>query len=71
MGHYNTFIVRIWSDGLGDLHGNIQHVGTHDHQTFADPEQILSFIRAHLHYSPGSSEDFDSEREMPRNGPVA
>lgn len=46
--NYNTFVVRIWSDGIENLHGNIEHLATHARRAFVDPDQIEQFIKTHL-----------------------
>ncbi len=48
MSHYDTFIVRIWSNGGRALHGRIQHVSTSDQRDFRDLRRVLDFIRGHL-----------------------
>jgi hypothetical protein len=46
--NYNTFVVRIWSDGIENLHGNIEHLATHARRAFVDPDEIELFIKTHL-----------------------
>ncbi len=48
MGHYNSFIVRLWSDDHGRLHGTIEHVATRQSLVFLDLDAIPGFIRARL-----------------------
>lgn len=48
MGHYNSFIVRIWSGEQGRLRGHIEHVATRDKLIFLDPDAITEFIREHV-----------------------
>jgi hypothetical protein len=48
MGYYNSFVLRVWSDGRGTTRGTIKHVGSRDSLAFADTERILAFVRAHL-----------------------
>jgi hypothetical protein len=48
MGHYNSFVVRVWSGGPDRVRGTIEHVATRSRQTFADPSVVLDFIRNHL-----------------------
>ena len=44
MSHYDTFIVRIWSNGGHALHGRIQHVATSQQLDFRDLNLVLKFI---------------------------
>lgn len=48
MGYYNSFIIRIWSDGRGRLRGKIEHVASHESLVFLEPEKVVGFIRSHL-----------------------
>ncbi len=48
VGHYNSFIVRLWSDDHGRLHGTIEHVATRQSLVFLDLDAIPGFIRARL-----------------------
>jgi hypothetical protein len=49
MSTYNSFIVRIWSNGGRALHGRIQHVTTREQRDFRDLTQVLEFIVERLH----------------------
>lgn len=55
MGYYNSFVVRIWSDGQGRLRGKIEHVASHESLVFLEPERIVGFIRSHLNPPPGGA----------------
>ncbi len=48
VGHYNSFIVRLWSDDHGRLHGTIEHVATRQSLVFLDVDAIPGFIRSRL-----------------------
>jgi hypothetical protein len=48
MGHYNSFVVRVWSGGPGRLRGTIEHVATRSRLAFVDPSAVVDFIRSHL-----------------------
>jgi hypothetical protein len=51
MGHYNSFLVKIWTeDGENLARGYIQHVGTQEGIYFADWEKMASFMRDHLYW---------------------
>ena len=48
MGHYSSFIVRLWvepSDGL--RWGLIKHVASRDKRRFSSLEEMLEFISQH------------------------
>jgi hypothetical protein len=48
-GHYNTFVVRIWSEeAAGRLRGQIQHIATQDKGSFDCLEVMNRFVLNHL-----------------------
>ncbi len=48
MGHYNSFVVRIWTDNDGKMRGQISHVGTRESASFLDFNKMLDFLQIHL-----------------------
>jgi hypothetical protein len=49
MGDYNSFLLRIWSNGRTDeIKGFIQHVSTQESMNFVNWEKMINFINAHL-----------------------
>ena len=49
MGQYQTFIVRIWTDGTpGSTRGHIQHIASRRGKYFRDEEKMVQFIRGFL-----------------------
>jgi hypothetical protein len=45
MGHYNSFLVRIWADDNEELvRGQIQHAGTKDMVYFRTWKKMIGFI---------------------------
>ena len=49
MGHYNSFLVRIWTDkGQNLVRGHIQHVGTEEVVHFMDWNKMVDFMTDHL-----------------------
>lgn len=49
VGHYNTFVVRIWCNDQRELiRGYIQHVSTESHAYFLNLESMTGFISGHL-----------------------
>lgn len=46
MGQYQTFIIRIWTDGTASSpRGHIQHIATRRGRYFRDEEKMIQFIR--------------------------
>ncbi len=49
MGQYQTFIVRIWTDGTASsTRGHIQHIASRRGKYFRDEEKMIQFIREYL-----------------------
>ena len=49
MGRYETFIVRLWTDGESEpVRGHIQHIASRRGVYFRDAEKLLQFIGEHL-----------------------
>jgi len=49
MGQYQTFIVRIWTDGApSSTRGHIQHIASRRGKYFRDEEKMVRFIREFL-----------------------
>ena len=49
MGHYNSFLIRIWTDnGQNLVRGYIQHVGTEEVVHFMDWNKMVDFMTDHL-----------------------
>ena len=49
MGHYSTFVVKIWCDDCGDMiRGHIQHVSSREHTYFLSLDSIVNFVVSHL-----------------------
>ncbi len=46
-GHYNTFVVKIWSD-KGITRGHIQHVGGKEYIYFFSLEKMIDFMVSRL-----------------------
>jgi hypothetical protein len=64
MGHYSSFIVKVWTDETEDIaRGYIQHVGTQETRYFMDLDKIAEFILRHIHsqYSELESEQVTAE----------
>lgn len=49
MGQYQTFIVRIWTDGTASSpRGHIQHIASRRGKYFRDEAKLLRFIQEFL-----------------------
>lgn len=49
MGRYETFVVRLWTDGSEELvRGHVQHVATRRGVYFRDAVKMLEFIGEYL-----------------------
>ena len=56
MSHYNSFIVRVWTDeAMGQHRGQIQHVGTQETVYFANQNEMNEFIQSHLEPPQGNT----------------
>lgn len=62
MGHYNSFLVKVWAeDGGGPVRGHIQHVGTEDTAHFSNWEKMVEFIMNHLNWKINHDKGEDIE----------
>ena len=65
MGHYNTFIVRVWTDGEGGwTRGYIQHVNSQEKAYFTEKEKMDEFIVSHLGSPTDKSAQEDVEGDL-------
>ncbi len=49
MGHYNSFLIKVWTDdGQKLVRGHVQHVGTEEIIHFNKWEKMVDFIVNHL-----------------------
>lgn len=56
MGHYNTFVVKIWSDTGGQMtRGHVQHVLSQDLTHFRRLDGLNDFILGHLQDPAGEA----------------
>ncbi len=65
MGHYNSFLLRVWTDQHGDeIKGSVQHVGTQEIIYFTSWDKMVDFIVNHLgwHINPELNEDEEQQR---------
>ena len=56
MGHYNTFVVKIWCDDYGDMiRGHIQHASSQEYAHFSSLKNMTDFVVSHLVPPPSNS----------------
>jgi hypothetical protein len=64
-GHYDSFVVRVFSRGPARelIHGQVTHVATRRTVRFKDLKRVMAFIRAHVGQrptpAPGAEPDKD------------
>lgn len=69
MGQYQTFIVRIWTDGTpSSTRGHIQHIASRRGKYFRDEEKMVQFIRDFLEAATLPAEG-GLDRSMPDGTP--
>lgn len=67
MGHYNSFLIRVWTEDDKEVRGSIQHVGTQETVNFNRWDRMISFISDHLNWQinrdaePGKSPPSSNE----------
>jgi hypothetical protein len=44
MPHYNTFIVRIWTNENGGFHGEVTHVASQETRGFRELGRMMQFM---------------------------
>jgi hypothetical protein len=55
VGHYNTFVVKIWCDDYGDMiRGHIQHVSSQQYDYFSSLNNMTDFIVSRLGPPPNN-----------------
>lgn len=65
MGHYNSFLVKIWTDDVHRLvRGYIQHVGTEEVVHFLDLEKMVDFIINHLDWHVSRAPDCEERGQI-------
>ena len=56
MGHYNSFVVRLWCDAYGDMiRGHIQYVSSQEYDHFSSLKNMTDFAVSHLGLPPSNS----------------
>ena len=69
MGHYNSFLVRVWTeDGENIVRGYIQHVGSQENMHFRNLEKMVGFMLNHLgwHINGDAREETEYPLTIPR-----
>ena len=65
MGHYNSFLLRVWTDERSDeVRGSVQHVGTQESIYFTSWNKMVDFVNNHLNWNI-NPEECGSEDLMP------
>ena len=65
MGHYNSFLVRVWTeDGENIVRGYIQHVGSQESMHFRKWEKMVGFIQDHLQWHVNGDTGEEVEHPM-------
>jgi hypothetical protein len=56
VGHYNTFVVKIWCDDYGDMiRGHIQHASSQEYAHFSSLKNMTDFVVSYLGPPPNNS----------------
>ena len=63
MGHYNSFLIRLWTEEGKEIRGTVQHVGTQESAHFSQWESMLDFMSEHLNWQ--ISEDTNVDKTLP------
>ena len=64
VGHYSSFVIKIWVEDGRMVRGLIQHVGTRESIYFSDFDKMLQFIMIHR----GTSTKGMTERVEKKSG---
>lgn len=67
MGHYNSFLVKVWTEGENTVRGYIQHVGTKEAVHFLNWEKMIDFMLTHLSWK--INHELDEELEASFSDP--
>jgi hypothetical protein len=52
VGHYNSFLLRVWTDEHDDeVRGSVQHVGTQESIYFTSWDKMVDFVNNHLNWN--------------------
>ena len=66
MGHYNSFLVRVWTeDGENIVRGYIQHVGSQDTIHFRNMDKMMEFMMNHLGWHITGDEGVEQPLPIP------
>jgi len=65
VGHYNSFLVRVWTEEGKDIRGSVQHVGTQEIIHFKRWDKMVDFIQDHLDWQIGMEADL--KKTIPSN----
>jgi hypothetical protein len=64
-GHYDSFVVRVFSRGPTHelVHGQVTHVATRRTVRFKDLKRVMAFIRAHVGQRPTSAPGSELDKD--------
>ena len=62
MGHYNSFLIRVWTEDGKEIRGSVQHVGTQESAHFNRWERMVAFMSEHLNWQ--ISKDADADKTL-------
>lgn len=69
MGQYQTFVVRIWTDGAASApRGHVQHIASRRGKYFRDEGKLIQFIREYL--QPAALPITEPDDAPPPTGPA-
>ncbi|OGO14511.1 MAG: hypothetical protein A2Z02_03960 [Chloroflexi bacterium RBG_16_48_7] len=69
MGHYNSFLIRVWTEDGKEVRGSIQHVGTQETVHFNRWDRMVGFISDHLNWQIGR--DAEPGKSPPTGSEIA
>ncbi|MBI4332949.1 MAG: hypothetical protein HY673_16910 [Chloroflexi bacterium] len=70
MGHYNSFLVKVWSENGRDLvRGHIQHAGAEEQAYFLNWEKMLQFMARHLGEQPDRQLAEEKDSRLSQSSP--
>jgi hypothetical protein len=66
-GHYDSFVVRVFSRGPARelVHGQVTHVATRRTVRFKDLKRVMAFIRAHVGQRVTLASDAELDKVVP------
>jgi len=69
VGHYNSFLIRVWTEDGKEIRGSVQHVGTQESVHFNRWDRMVGFMLEHLNWQ--ISRDTNVDKALPSCTEVA